>query len=149
MKEIWKPVNGYDGYYEVSNFGKIRSLKRIVTRGENAPVKVPEKVLTKGVFGNSKHKKVRARLCKNKIVKQYLVHRLVAIAFIDNPDKKPYINHIDNNPLNNNVRNLEWVTQAENMQWCALQGRLSCQKMGKFQALKKEYPDFDYPPYLK
>lgn len=63
-------------------------------------------------------------LKKGKRVRQY-VHRLVAEAFIPNPENKPFINHIDNNPKNNNSSNLEWCTQAENMNWAARQGRLN------------------------
>ena len=103
MKEIWKVIDGYDGRYEVSNQGNVKSnygvgriLKPAITSWNNHPIKAL--ILNK----NGKQK-----CCK--------VHRLVAEAFIDNPDNKPEVNHKDGNSLNNNDWNLEWNTHDENM----------------------------------
>ena len=102
MKEIWKDVVGYEGYYQVSNFGNVKSIKRTTSQG---------KVLKP--FVNELGYKFVA-LCVNGKKKDCRVHRLVAQAFIYNPKNKEQINHLDYNPSNNRVDNLEWTTPKEN-----------------------------------
>lgn len=99
METIWKPVVGYEGLYEVSNTGMIRSLFRY------------KKTLKYNITVRGY---ATVELFKNKESKRVLVHQLVAKAFIPNPDNLPQINHIDENPLNNNVSNLEWCTAKYN-----------------------------------
>ena len=99
MEEIWKDIEGYEGLYQVSNIGRVKSL----TTGNL-------KALT--LFKNSYHKLV---LYKHNKQSTFYIHQLVAKAFIHNPDNKITINHIDGNKLNNNVNNLEWTTYLENM----------------------------------
>ena len=94
--------------YEVSNFGRVKSLKG------------HEKILKPANNGNGY---LFVYLWKNGKGKQSYIHRLVATAFISNPLNKPCINHIDCNPQNNNVDNLEWVTQRENIQYAYKLGR--------------------------
>lgn len=101
--EIWKDVVGYEGLYKVSNFGRIKSFP--LRSNHNGELIMKNQIITG-------YKVVS--LCKNNKMKLVKVHRLVAIAFIDNPDNKPQVNHIDGNKLNNNVDNLEWVTAQEN-----------------------------------
>lgn len=103
MVEIWKDIKNYEGYYQVSNFGRIKSLK--CWNGYKYIDK--ERLLNpyKQETGNNYYRNV-VTLTKNKERKQYKVHRLVAEAFIDNPNNYPVINHKDGNPLNNNVDNL-------------------------------------------
>lgn len=103
MDEIWKDISGYEGLYQVSNLGRVRSLNYNHT-GEI-------KLLKQGTYKKG-HKCVS--LFKNKKGKTYSVHRLVAIAFIPNPNNLPIINHKDEDPSNNNVNNLEWCTVAYN-----------------------------------
>lgn len=100
MKEIWKDIQGYEGLYQVSNLGRVRGIKR------NSILK-PWTV--RGGY-------LSVNLCKNNLVKKRVVHRLVAEAFIDNPENKPEINHISGNKLDNSISNLEWCTREENIQ---------------------------------
>lgn len=104
MKEIWKDIKGYEGKYQISNLGRVKSLNYNNTKKE----KIIKSEITKGY--------VRYRLSKNKKLKRFLAHRLVAEAFIPNPNNYPIINHIDGNPLNNDIKNLEWCTYKYNAQ---------------------------------
>lgn len=106
--EQWKTIQGYEGYYEVSNLGRIKSLERYTTTNHL----IKEKILKTSIMKNGYE---IVRLSKDGIKKTYLVHRLVAQAFISNPENKPHIDHIDTNRLNNKVENLKWVTLSENM----------------------------------
>ena len=118
--EVWKPIKNYEAFYEVSNHGRVRSKDRTI--------KVP--------FGRSGIKKGRIVkpqlnsrgylrvLLSNEVSKKYFfVHRLVAAAFIDNPEGLPVINHKDFNPLNNNADNLEWTTPLGNTRYSLDRGR--------------------------
>lgn len=105
--EICKDVKGYEGLYQVSNFGRIKSLHKIRNRGDNADGIMK----TYLIHGNY----IAIKLKKNKESKAYLIHRLVAISFIPNPEDKRTVNHIDGNKLNNHVNNLEWNTHSENL----------------------------------
>lgn len=110
MEEIWKDVPDYEGYYKVSNLGRIKSVLRHVNSGYGSKRKVRERILKpSGV------KYLSVELCKDGIHKYHSVHRLVAIAFIPNIYNKPCIDHIDTNPKNNRVDNLRWVTHSENL----------------------------------
>lgn len=102
--EEWKPIEGYEELYEISNLGNIRSKNRKVStsNGKNWVIEGKNRKCTK-------HKGYYViGLTKNKKEKQYKVHRLVAQAFIPNPYNLPQVNHKDANGLNNNVDNLEW-----------------------------------------
>lgn len=97
MNEIWKDIEGYEGLYQISNLGKIKSLtKNCILKPSNC----------------RKYKGVN--LYKNGITKTKSIHRLVAIAFIPNPNNYPCVNHIDCNKENNNADNLEWCTYKQN-----------------------------------
>lgn len=110
MEEIWKPVPGYEGYYEISNTGKVRSLTRTITDSLGKTRIYPGKILTqKNVKGYYK-----LQLSKDGTRKEYFVHRLLAEAFIPNPDNLPAVNHKDENKQNNNIDNLEWCTVEYN-----------------------------------
>jgi len=110
MVEEWKSVVGYEGLYEVSNTGKIKALERLVVNNGGLQHK-HERVL-KPNYGKNNHGLVV--LCKNGKTKPHLVHRIVAEAFIPNPENKPNIDHIDTDCTNNCVENLRWCTQKEN-----------------------------------
>ena len=97
--EIWKDIKGYEGFYQVSNLGNVKNVRR------NSIRKLKE--------DNSGY--LHCLLSVNKVRKTFLVHRLVATSFIENPENKPLINHINANRSDNRVENLEWCTQKENM----------------------------------
>ena len=108
--EVWKDIEGYEGLYQVSTCGNIKSLPKIRRNGTGTYVQ--KERLLKPSNTSTGYKKVE--LCKDGKRKGFKVHRLVAIAFIPNPDNKPEVNHIDGNKINNNIDNLEWVTSSEN-----------------------------------
>lgn len=101
MEEVWKNVVGYEGLYQVSSTGRVKNTKtqKILKPWKNDAgyfmIKLPSKQKKRG--------------------KSFRVHRLVAMAFIDNPNNLPFINHKDEDPSNNNVENLEWCTNAYNL----------------------------------
>ncbi len=116
--EVWKVVPGFD-LYEVSNTGRVRSKDRITQNGSGSFVKKGR--ILKPQDNGTKHLKVELKQDGRR--KKEYVHRLVAEAFIPNPDNKPCVNHIDNDPTNNDVNNLEWCTHQENMNWMYSQNR--------------------------
>ena len=110
----WKPVVGYEGLYEVSNRGNVKSLPRkvaIFIKGTHSETFRPGASLKSYVTSNGRE---QVTLYKNGREKHWNVHRLVALAFIPNPRNLPQINHKDENPLNNRVDNLEWCDAKYN-----------------------------------
>ena len=111
MEEIWKDIKGYEGYYQVSNLGRVKSLSR-KQRNWRCEFVTKEKILNP-YYDTHGYRVVSLR--KNNTNKKISVHRLVGKAFIPNTENKPEINHIDGNKENNVVTNLEWVTYSENL----------------------------------
>lgn len=97
MKEIWKDIKNYEGLYKISNLGNVKSLKT-----------------NKNLYYSKSRNYLRVSLNKNGIRKGYFIHRLVAQAFIPNPNNYPCVNHKDCNGNNNKVNNLEWCTYKQN-----------------------------------
>lgn len=104
IEEIWKDIEGYEGLYQVSNLGNVKSLDKYVN-GRNSKRLVKGKLLS--LFDDKDGYKL-VNLYNNKKIKQFRVHILVANAFIPNPNELPQVNHIDGDKSNNFVDNLEW-----------------------------------------
>ena len=111
MNEEWRPIVGYEGLYEVSNTGQVRSLDMYVKSKSKSYRLHKGKVLSPGKDTDGYLKVCLSCNGKNKM---FFVHRLAAQAFIPNPDNLPEINHKDENPGNNSVDNLEWCDRSYN-----------------------------------
>ena len=114
MEELWKDIDGYEGLYQVSNLGNVKSLNYNRTG--------KERILKPGNNGLGY---LNVLLCKNGKTKTFKIHRLVANAFIPNPYNKPEVNHKDENKTNNCVDNLEWMTSKENNNYGTRNERIS------------------------
>lgn len=110
MKEIWKDIANWEGYYQVSNTGRVKSLHRKYYNGYKMIPK-DERILKQSKTGSGYCKLTLSRNGKSNY---RMIHRLVAQAFIKNPENKRDVNHKDGNKMNNNINNLEWMTQLEN-----------------------------------
>jgi hypothetical protein len=112
MKVEWKDISDYEGYYQISNTGLVRSLDREVkTKGGSIKI-CKSKIINTGMSQGYK----QALLTKNNKRKMFRINRLVALHFCNNPDNKPWVNHLDGIKHNNCFNNLEWCTPSENMQ---------------------------------
>ncbi|MDD6837372.1 MAG: NUMOD4 domain-containing protein [bacterium] len=109
---VWKSIPGYEGYYEVSDTGEVRGVPRVVQHGH-----------TGSAYRKSKNKSqwvnqdgyLVAKLSRDGTSKNIAVHRLVALAFLDNPDRLPEVHHKDHDRTNNDVSNLEWIDHDANV----------------------------------
>lgn len=121
--EIWKDIPGYEGRYMVSSHGRVRSVGRdIPVLGGRVVRRFPDALMAQMTDFNE-YKAVFLRRPGEH--KRALVHRLVAIAFIPNPEAKPIVNHKDRNRTNNHVSNLEWSSESENARhWMAMDNKL-------------------------
>ena len=141
--EEWKDILGFEGLYQASNLGRIKSLERF-RKGENGClISVKERILKPWINRNGYY---LIKLCKNSIVKAYLVHRLVWEAFYGTIPEGYEINHLDERPINNALSNLNLVTHRENLNWGTRNER-SAKKLSKpvlqftlEDILIKEYP---------
>ena len=133
MSESWKDVAGYEGLYQVSDQGNVRSRRR---HGSSGGILKP---------GRDGHGYLRVVLYREGEWKPILIHRLVAQAFIPNPSNFPVINHKDENPANNAVDNLEWCTHRYNMNYGTCIARMAAKHLkvvlqyDKFGNLVKEW----------
>lgn len=108
INEVWKDIEGYEGLYQVSNLGRVKSLERIISDGRHRK----ERILKPYDDGNGY---LRVELQS----KPFKLHRLVAQAFIPNPDNLPFVNHKDENPKNNRVfLNDDGSVDESNLEWC-------------------------------
>lgn len=122
MSEVWRSVVGYEGLYEVSDHGRVRSLERTAFRKNGTPLlfKAAMKKICVNAVGYP-----WTRLTRDGISTNVLVHRMVAEAFIPNPDKLNCVNHKDLTPTNNSVGNLEWVSHRQNIVHARDGGRMN------------------------
>lgn len=109
--EIWKDILGYEGLYQISNLGNIKSLERKVIKGKGGLYTLPEKILKQRDNGNGY---LTVLLCKNGKYNHLYIHRLAAQAFIPNPDNLPQVNHINEIKTDNRVDNLEYCDTKYN-----------------------------------
>ena len=121
--EVWKDIKGYEGLYQISNKGKVKSLNRTLTRKNNKRMHYDEKIIKP--IPNSRGY-LRVQLTKGETKTKFFVHRLVAIHFVENPNKNEFnvVNHIDCNPKNNSFDNLEWTTPKGNYHHSAKLGHM-------------------------
>ena len=133
-EEIWRPVVGYEGLYEVSSYGRVRSLDRYV-KGKNDSYRlIKGKVLSPGIRNNYLSVSLQGRM--------FTIHRLVAEAFLPNPDNLPQVNHKDEDKTNNRVENLEWCDHKYNMNYGTrnIRAKETAIKNGYWSGLsRKEY----------
>lgn len=130
MKEIYKDIKNYKKLYKISNLGNVLSLSKGDGNGNKDRLLLQES--TKKQHTTYK----RVTLSKKGKTKRFLVHRLVAEAFLPNDNNKPHINHLDNNGSNNTVTNIEWCTHSENMKYCAKQDRTGLPKAWEAHRIK-------------
>lgn len=118
MQEIWKPVKGFEGLYEVSNLGRVRRNR--ILKPHNT-----------GRY-------LQACLCKNGKQSHVLIHRLVAEAFVENPNNLPEVNHKDEDIFNNAASNLEWMSRSENLQYGTRNARIGEAKSKAVKAFQDD-----------
>jgi hypothetical protein len=138
MKEIWKDIKEFEGRYQVSNMGRVKSLARIIVgnkRGKSHKYNWPEKIL--------KFSRTRkgmgyciVTLSRNGVACYRTIHRLVAKAFVPNPENKPQVNHKNRKKADNKSSNLEWCTLIENLRHAQLNGGIVKPKGSKTPAAK-------------
>ena len=112
IEEIWKPVVGYEGIYEVSSLGRVKSCERTIIRKDGRKMNVRGKIMKPSIIRIGYE---QIDLSKKDNAETVYVHRLVGKAFIENPYNKEQINHKNGVKTDNRVENLEWVTSQENM----------------------------------
>jgi hypothetical protein len=112
--EIWKDIDNYEGLYQISNFGRVKSLAKYWRSGKDS---VTLRFHKEKILCQQNHSGyLEVKLCNNRSKYYAKVHRLVCQAFLSNPENKPEVNHKDGNPSNNYLSNLEWCTHNENVQ---------------------------------
>lgn len=119
--EFWRDIKGYEGLYQISNYGRVKSLERYVKHYKGG-VRLKKEIILEPVIVCGYFK---VNLYKENILKQFSIHRLVAQAFIPNPDNLPEVNHKDENKQNNNATNLEWVNDKYNTNYGTRNKRVS------------------------
>lgn len=131
--EVWKDIVGFEGYYQVSNLGNVKSLERLVWNKSNKVFHKRKSVLIKQ-NSDGYYKMVCLSKCGK--AKTFKVHRLVAKSFCENKENKPQVNHIDGIKTNNSSENLEWMTSSENQQH-AVDNKLQPEQYGEKNPFSK------------
>jgi len=123
MEEVWKDIIGFESSYQISNFGRVKSLDRYVWNKANKSYSLLRGKIHKLDIKNKLYYQIG--IWENSKIKKYLIHRLVAIHFVENRNNLPEVNHIDCDKLNNNYTNLEWCSHLENQHHAKINGRYS------------------------
>jgi len=110
----WKDIPGFEGYYQVSTDGTVKSIPHVISQGTRFE-HISKEHIIKPYLDDDGY--LLVKLCKHGVVSTHRVHRLVALAFVPNPDDLPEINHKDENKVNNHPDNLEWCTKAYNTRY--------------------------------
>lgn len=144
MEEIWKPVVGYEEYYEVSNTGRVRTIPRIVYTNNGGYINIGRAIKTPMLHYKGY---LQVRLKVNNRPKTFFVHRLVAESFIPNPNGYKYVNHIDEDKTNNSVENLEWCSALYNNLYGSRLSKISNKLRGRraHNSIKVMYNGVEYP----
>jgi hypothetical protein len=121
--EYWRPVVGFEGQYEVSSAGHVRRCARVRERSDGTTYTVREQELRQVAYGHKRNYLGVGFKVAPRVNRVQLVHRLVADAFLPNPESLPAVNHKNLDKLDNRVENLEWCTYAANQQHAADRGR--------------------------
>jgi hypothetical protein len=144
MEEEWRDVAGYEGYYQVSNLGRIKGMARVIMRRKK-PCSLKSKIRVCPLLKSGYVNFVASKEGKTE---NLLVHRLVATAFIPNPFSLSQVNHKDFDKTNNKMENLEWVSHADNAQHSVKAGHYSCRTnpnkakvltLAKVESMRAEY----------
>ena len=114
MNEIWKDIKGFEGYYQVSNLGRVKSLERTVKSKGNGMMVIKERILRPSLNGSGYP---IVGLSKGSDHTSHIVHRLVAEAFIPNPDNLSDVNHINQDKTDNRAENLNWMSHKDNLNY--------------------------------
>lgn len=133
--EVWKDIQGYEGLYQISNFGNVKSLERYKKNNGGSKTLIAETILKQ-----SKNNRgyCRIYLCKDSNKKAFSVHRLVADAFVPNPNNLTEVNHKDENKENNCFDNLEWCDCNYNINYGTHNKKISLTKSCTVQAFDKK-----------
>lgn len=132
--EHWKAIQGYEGIFEVSDYGQVRSLDRLSANGRQ----LKGKMMSVSRKGKKENEYMQVGLMKDKKQRTHNLHRLVASAFIPNPENKPEVNHLDGDKTNNRVSNLSWVTRKEQMKHASETGLMLVGSMSQNSKLTDE-----------
>ena len=139
MNEIWKDIKGYEGYYQVSDLGRIKSLGKHIKCRNDFKRFVEEKIRKCLKKSNGY---LAISLYKEKKVKTYYVHRIVAETFIENTNNEPTVNHINEIKTDNRAKNLEWMSYSENLNYNNLRERMSLTKKKSGIMAKENNPSY-------
>lgn len=130
--EVWKDIKGYEGHYQVSNYSRVKSLERIVTT-KRGPCSISMRILKAAINDKGYYSIV---LRKKGIGTTKILHRIIAKAFIPNPNNKPQVNHLNHIRDDNRLHNLEWVTAKENSDHANTYKKLSDEDVRKIRRLE-------------
>lgn len=128
MEEIWKDIAGYEGYYQVSNLGRVKSLNRKIISGKGNRFTVGEMILKQTSDGRGY---LNVGLTNQHGRKGFRVHKLVALAFVPNPNNYKEINHKDEDKTNNRADNIEWCSRLYNCNYGSRNERISKSRIGR------------------